>query len=1295
MSLQNGAKAKQAPSMITKDNLIQLLDLLGFNTSNTAYIKQYDKFGCTIKVDVASDTITYPDGIDTGENTTTNLSQNENFVVLECVDRLLEKGYDPKTIALEKKWQLGHGGKSGRADIVVSDNFGKTMLIIECKTAGAEYNSAWRDTLEDGAQLFSYFQQERTTQFLCLYASDISNGKISNEYRLINVKDNTELLSTLTNPKSYNGAGNNKELFAAWKETYQQDNATRGLFEDDIDVYNIGKKKYTVNDLQQIDENSMQKKYNEFATILRQHNVSGHENAFDKLVNLFLAKVVDETNNPNELLFYWKGAAYDDFFRLQDRLQKLYKDGMERFLNEDVIYIDNKDIEEAFRLFKNDPDATKQTILRHIRSLKFFTNNDFAFIDVHNEHLFYQNSEVLLKMVQMLQDIKLKTDTQNQFLGDLFEGFLDQGVKQSEGQFFTPTPIVKFLISSLPLETIITENSEIPQVIDYACGAGHFLNEYAEQIKPFVERKGGKLNDYYAAITGIEKEYRLSKVSKVAAFMYGQDDIKIIYADALSRIKGVDNNKYSVLVANPPYSVKGFLETLSEEERANYSLVKAVSDTAKCNSIETFFIERAAQLLKPDGVAAIVLPTSVLSNGGIYMSCREIILQNFDIIAIACFGSGTFGKTGTNTATLFLRRKKTDPSLSEHYRNRVETWFSGDSTKDGIFEDYPLLEKYCSHIGVSVNVYKTLFNTIIKNTAGYEITESATPVAANGVGFTESIYDYDIFKEYQALFSADSKARLIKNKKTSARYSELDKAAELSKYIRSSIVEIEKEKLYYFMLASDNVKPVIVVTPPSDSKENKLFLGYEWSGAKGNEGIKYLGSTTSTNEENEIERNKGIKRIMTPLFNPNNLADVEKINSVIRSNFSRETTVIPNSLSRYVSAYNLTDMLDFSRTSFDKQIRTNGISRVEVVSKYPMCKLSSVAEIGTGNSAPQDESFFLNGNRPFFRVSDVAKYHLSPNLTDCADYLNEKEAHNLRLYPKGTILIPKSGASTYLNHRAIMGVDGYVVSHLATVTANNNVIVNYLYEQLCSIDMRNVKVTSGYPSLTASDIANIMIPLPPLEIQQQIVDECNIVDTALEEATTTILECKEKIEEAYNFLDEQSINQLKLSNKEIFNISIGRRIVNSEMSPDYEIPVYSANVFEPFGKINKLLIENFSIPSVIWGIDGDWMVNVIEANIPFYPTDHCGVLRIKQNNLIDAKYMAWLLNKEGQKVGFKRSYRASIDRIESLSVKIAPFTTQQNVLSKVSQYELKIIEAKNVINSCADRKRAILDKYLQ
>ncbi|WP_287816192.1 hypothetical protein [Bacteroides sp.] len=43
------------------------------------------------------------------------------------------------------------------------------------------------------------------------------------------------------------------------------------------------------------------------------------------------------------------------------------------------------------------------------------------------------------------------------------------------------------------------------------------------------------------------------------------------------------------------------------------------------------------------------------------------------------------------------------------------------------------------------------------------------------------------------------------------------------------------------------------------------------------------------------------------------------------------------------------------------------------------------------------------------------------------------------------------------------------------------------------------------------------------------------------------------------------------------------------MSEEYDIPVYSANVKEAFGKIDKLLIKDFAKGSVLWGIDGDWI----------------------------------------------------------------------------------------------------------
>ena len=69
------------------------------------------------------------------------------------------------------------------------------------------------------------------------------------------------------------------------------------------------KRRERAGNITEIGHDDIQKKYHEFTTILRQHNVSGRENAFDKLVNLFLAKIVDEIRNSDKLQFYWGGTT--------------------------------------------------------------------------------------------------------------------------------------------------------------------------------------------------------------------------------------------------------------------------------------------------------------------------------------------------------------------------------------------------------------------------------------------------------------------------------------------------------------------------------------------------------------------------------------------------------------------------------------------------------------------------------------------------------------------------------------------------------------------------------------------------------------------------------------------------------------------------------------------------------------------------------------------------------------------------------------------------------------------------
>ncbi|MCL4483492.1 MAG: type I restriction enzyme HsdR N-terminal domain-containing protein, partial [Bacteroidetes bacterium] len=152
-------------------NLIKYLGFIPKENTSGIYQKKYA--GCNdynIEVDVETEKINYGTLINAESSTTLNFTQNENWVVLECVNRLLEKGYQPQNIVLEKTWATGHG-TSGRLDILVTRNDGSSYLMIECKVWGTEFDKEQKRIDKDGGQLFTYFQQDKNADVLMLYAS--------------------------------------------------------------------------------------------------------------------------------------------------------------------------------------------------------------------------------------------------------------------------------------------------------------------------------------------------------------------------------------------------------------------------------------------------------------------------------------------------------------------------------------------------------------------------------------------------------------------------------------------------------------------------------------------------------------------------------------------------------------------------------------------------------------------------------------------------------------------------------------------------------------------------------------------------------------------------------------------------------------------------------------------------------------------------------------------------------------------------------------------------------------------
>jgi len=337
--------------MITETNFKNLLSAIGYVKSGNSYIKEYPEYTCQMEVDFNAKKLVFPASI-VGGDRNTGFDAPENFVVFECVTRLLDKGYRPEHIELEKVWTLGHEAKGGRADICVYNQDKSAMLfIIECKTYGKKYAEAYKELLADGGQLFSYWQQERSTKWLALYASDLNDaGDIIFNCPVINCSDdeNIKVLAKKDDSvKLFEKAYTVETKFEVWKETYSFKTYDNLIFSNDTIAYEIGVKPILKKDLKDFTPDD--KIVNQFEEILRHNNVSDKENAFNRLVALFICKLVDEINKGDDDVvdFQYKQGT-DTYESLQDRLQRLHKEGMENFMKEEIFYVENDYAEKLF-----------------------------------------------------------------------------------------------------------------------------------------------------------------------------------------------------------------------------------------------------------------------------------------------------------------------------------------------------------------------------------------------------------------------------------------------------------------------------------------------------------------------------------------------------------------------------------------------------------------------------------------------------------------------------------------------------------------------------------------------------------------------------------------------------------------------------------------------------------------------------------------------------------------------------------------------------------------------------------
>lgn len=133
-----------------------------------------------------------------------------------------------------------------------------------------------------------------------------------------------------------------------------------------------------------------------------------------------------------------------------------------------------------------------------------------------------------------------------------------------------------------------------------------------------------------------------------------------------------------------------------------------------------------------------------------------------------------------------------------------------------------------------------------------------------------------------------------------------------------------------------------------------------------------------------------------------------------------------------------------------------------------------------------------------------------------------------------------------------------------------------------------------------------------------------------------------------------SFKAFNLGDENYFRLGIGKRVVKKYLFENKnnfrsQIPLYSANVFKPFGYLEKSNITKFENPYIIWGIDGNFDLAYIPAGEVFATTDHCGTIEILDAH-INPQYLLYQLNLKKHEYGFDRGLRSNMENVRQVVV---------------------------------------------
>lgn len=679
-----------------------------------------------------------------------------------------------------------------------------------------------------------------------------------------------------------------------------------------------------------------------------------------------------------------------------------------------------------------------------------------------NAYLPYRDPETLKMFLKTIAEFEY---THSEKLGDAFEYLLSvMGSQGDAGQFRTPRHIIDFLVAAV-------NPSKNDSIMDPACGTAGFLISAFKYIKE--QNKNELTPDERKKIiknfVGYDISPDMVRMSLVNLYLHGFSEPHIFEYDTLSSEERWDES-FDVILANPPFmSPKGGIRP-----HKKFSI--------SSNRSEVLFVDYIAEHLNPKGKAGIIVPEGIIfQSGTAYKDLRKMLVDNY-LYAVVSLPAGVFNPySGVKTSILLMDKtvaKKTKDILFIKIDNDgYNLGAQRNPIKGGQLEDaVQLIHEFVAKPNKEVTnpIAHLVPKTEIGKSGDYNLSGERYKINQE-----LSNVKYDIVAIGDVFTTSSGGTPLKKHEEEFYQNGTIPwlRSGEVAQgYIHEAEIYITEEAL---KKSSAKLFPINTV------------LVAMYGATAGQVGILKFQASTNQAVCGILPNEKAIPEYLYLIIKSQKEYLISLSGGGAQPNISQK---IIRDLKIPLPPLSVQEEIVAEIESYQKiidgakMVVDNYKPRIEIDPSWEMVELGEIAKPEYGYTEKAKDE----GNARFIRITDISSDgKLIKTDAKFIDLTNEAKKSLLK---KNDILLARTGATygkTMIFDEDYPAVFASFLMRLNFTTDKINPKYYWVFSQSESYinQAANLMTGGGQPQFNGNAVIKVKLPLPPIEIQQQIVSQ--------------------------------------------------------------------------------------------------------------------------------------------------------------------------------------------------------------